>query len=123
MIALTEGNSLSLKKREGERPSRGELLELWFSISFLGHNKRAMTTAARISMTPITAIAKNSINKDKDEDKDKDKEEGSGDYYVSGSGFSSDTRRATNNFKTKPLKSDKDDEDKDKHDYDYDLYL
>ena len=104
MIALTEGNTLSLKKREGERPSRGELLELWFSISFLGHNKRAMTTTARISMTPITAITKNSINKDEDEDKEK--EEGSGYYYGSGSGD-----------------KDGEDEDKDKHDYDYDLYL
>ena len=105
MIALAEGNTLSLK-REGEMPSRGELLELWFSISFFGHNKEdtrmAMTRTTRISMTPITAITKNSINKDKDEDE----EEGSGYYYGSG-----------------PGDKDGEDEDKDKHDYDYDLYL
>ena len=105
MIALTEGNTLSLK-REGEMPSRGELRELWFSISFFGHNKEdtrmAMTRTTRISMTPITAITKNSINKDKDEEK----EEGSGDYYGSSLGD-----------------KDGEDEDKDMHDYDYDLYL
>ena len=105
MIALTEGNTLSLK-REGEMPSRGELRELWFSISFFGHNKEdtrmAMTRTTRISMTPITAITKNSINKDKDEDE----EEGSGYYYGS-----------------HPGDKDGEDEDKDKHDYDYDLYL
>ena len=109
MIALTEGNTLSLK-REGKMTSRGELRELWFSVSFLGQNKedtrRAMslTTKTRIRMTPITAITKNGINKDKDEDEEK--EEGSGDYYGSS-----------------PGDKDGEDEDKDKHDYDYDLYL